>query len=222
MQRTLLSSATDSLFSDVSSDALLSEVITLKRDKLIQKLIRNADIKYPQAGLESLGCEARDMDKNKIVNLASMGFVSAATNLIITGLTGAGKTYLASVPGIESCRMTLRTCYVRMPDMLSHVQTHKGLGNYKLLIINEWLNYRLNEKESRFIYELIDQRRESNPTVFVSQFGVADWHERPGGGTVADSIMDRIIHNSYELPASDNNMRKLYDSRKARSVIDSL
>ena len=214
-------------------DALLSEVITLRRNELIQKLIRNANIKYPQASLESLDCEARDMDKNKIINLASMGFVSAATNLIITGPTGSGKTYLASVLGIEACRMTLRTCYVRMPDMLSHIQTHKDnlreqvryrkkLGNYKLLIIDEWLNYRLNEKESRFIYELIAQRHENNPTVFVSQFGVSDWHERLGGGTVADSIMDRIIHNSYELPASDNNLRKLYDSRKAQSVIDSL
>ena len=214
-------------------DVLLSEVITLRKNNLIKRLIRNANIKYPQASLESLDCEAREIDKSKVINLASMGFVSAATNLIITGPTGAGKTYLASVLGIEACRQTLRTCYIRMPDMLSHIQTHKDnlreqvryrkkLGNYKLLIIDEWLNYKINERESRFIYELIEHRCGNNPTIFVGQYGISDWHERLGGGTQADSIMDRIIHNSYEFPTSDNNLRKLYDSKKAQSVIDSL
>ena len=214
-------------------DALLSEVITLRKNNLIKKLIKNANLKYPQASLESLDCKAREIDKNKVINLASMGFVSAATNLIITGPTGAGKTYLASVLGIEACRQTMRTCYIRMPDMLSHIQTHKDnlreqvryrkrLGNYKLLIIDEWLNYKINERESRFIYELIEHRCGNNPTIFVGQYGISDWHERLGGGTQADSIMDRIIHNSYEFPTSDNNLRKFYDSKKAQSVIDSL
>ena len=218
---------------DERMDALLSEVITLRKNNLIKKLIKNANLKYPQASIESLDCEAREIDKNKVINLASMGFVSAATNLIITGPTGAGKTYLASVLGIEACRQTMRTCYIRMPDMLSHIQTHKDnlreqvryrkrLGNYKLLIIDEWLNYKINERESRFIYELIEHRCGNNPTIFVGQYGISDWHERLGGGTQADSIMDRIIHNSYEFPTSDNNLRKLYDSKKAQSVIDSL
>lgn len=147
-------------------------------------------------------------------------------NLIITGPTGAGKTYLASVLGIEACKQTLRTFYIRMPDMLAHIQTHrdnlkeqvryrKKLGNYKLLIIDEWLNYKINDKESKFIYELIEHRCGNNPTIFVGQYHVSDWHERLGGGTHTDSIMDRIIHNSYEIPSSDNNLRKLYDSEKA-------
>ena len=161
------------------------------------------------------------------------GFVSAATNLIITGATGAGKTYLSCVLGVEACKQTLRTCYIRMPDMLGHFQNHKDnlreqiryrkrLGNYKVLIIDEWLNYKINERESKFIYELIEQRCGNSPTIFVGQYDVEDWHERLGGGTQADSIMDRIIHNSYTIPTTDNNLRKLYDSKKAKVVIDSL
>ena len=214
-------------------DCLLSEVITLRKNNLIGRLIKNANLKYPSASLESLDCEARELDRNKIINLASMGFMSAATNLIITGPAGAGKTYLASVFGIEACRQTLRTCYVRMPDMLAHIHTHrdnlkeqvrfrKKLGNYKLLIIDEWLNYKINDRESKFIYELIEHRCGNTPTIFVGQYGISDWHERLGGGTQADSIMDRIIHNSYEIPSSDNNLRKLYDSEKAQRVIESL
>lgn len=212
---------------------LLTELITERQNRLIARLTKNAELKYPNANLETLDCEARGINKDMIVNLASMGFVSAATNLIITGATGAGKTYLSCVLGAEACKQTLRTCYIRMPDMLGHFQNHKDnlreqiryrkrLGNYKVLIIDEWLNYKINERESKFIYELIEQRCGNSPTIFVGQYDVEDWHERLGGGTQADSIMDRIIHNSYTIPTTDNNLRKLYDSKKARVVIDSL
>lgn len=212
---------------------LLTELITERQNHLIARLTKNAELKYPNANLKTLDCEARGINKDMIVNLASMGFVSAATNLIITGATGAGKTYLSCVLGVEACKQTLRTCYIRMPDMLGHFQNHKDnpreqiryrkrLGNYKVLIIDEWLNYKINERESKFIYELIEQRCGNSPTIFVGQYDVKDWHERLGGGAQADSIMDRIIHNSYTIPTTDNNLRKLYDSKKAKVVIDSL
>ena len=119
-----------------------------------------------------------------------------------------------------------------MPDMLDHFQNHKDnlreqvryrkrLGDYKVLIIDEWLNYKINERESKFIYELIEQRCGNSPTIFVEQYDVEDWHEELGGGTQAGSIMDRIIHDSYTIPTTDNNLRKLYDSKRAKSVIDS-
>jgi len=213
-------------------ELLIKELISVRYNKLTNSLIRRSDIKYPNASIESLDCEARDIDKSKIINLTSMGFVSAATNLIIAGPTGAGKTYLASVIGIEACKQALRTCYLRMPDMLSHVNTHrdnlkelvryrKKLGNYKVLIIDEWLNYKVSDRESKFLYELIEHRCGNNPTIFVGQYNVSDWHERLGGGTQADSIMDRIVHNSYTLPTTDKNLRMIYDSKKAQAVIDS-
>ena len=212
---------------------LLTELITERQNRLNARLTKNAELKYPNANLERLDCEARGINKDMIVNLASMGFVSAATNLIITGATGAGKTYLSCVLGVEACKQTLRTCYIRMPDMLGHFENHKEnlreqiryrkrLGNYKVLIIDEWLNYKIKERESKFIYELIEQRCGNSPTIFVGQYDVEDWHERLGGGTQADSIMDRIIHNAYTIPTTDNNLRRLYDSKKAKVVIDSL
>ena len=89
-----------------------------------EKEVSLVDLTY-NASLETLDCDARDISRKKITNLATMGFVEAATNLIITGPTGAGKTYLACVLGVEACKQTLRTCYIRMPDMLGHFQTHK-------------------------------------------------------------------------------------------------
>lgn len=90
------------------------------------------------------------------------------------------------------------------------------------LILDEWLNYKIGDRESKFIYELIEHRCGTNPTIFVGQYGIDDWHERLGGGTQADSIMDRIVHNSYELPSSDINLRKIYDSKKAQDMIKAL
>ena len=91
-----------------------------------------------------------------------------------------------------------------------------------MLLIDEWLNHKINARGSKFIYELIEHRCGNNPTIFVCQYGTEDWHDRLDGGTQADSIMDRIIHNSYTIPTTDNNLRKLYDTKKAKSVIDSL
>ena len=109
------------------------------------------------ARLGTLDCEAGGISRDMIVNPASMGFVSVDANLSITGARGAGRTYLSCVLGAEACKQTLRTCYIRMPDMPGHFQNHKDnlreqvryrkrLGNYKVLIIDEWLNYKINER----------------------------------------------------------------------------
>ena len=83
---------------------MLNDLITERRNKLISKLTKNAELKYPNASLEMLDCDAREIDKESIINLCSMGFVNAATNLIATGPTGAGKTYLSCVIGVEACK----------------------------------------------------------------------------------------------------------------------
>ncbi len=166
---------------------------------------------------------------NIIINLAAMGFVATATNLIITGPTGAGKTYLLCALGIEACKKTYRVFYIRMPDLMRNFEDRrddlkeltryrKRLGNYNILIIDEWLNYKLNERDAKMLYELFEQRSGNNSTIFVGQFPVAEWHDRLGGGTQADSIMDRIVHNAYEIPSSETNLRKIYESKKLANL----
>lgn len=101
----------DTALADLSFDArleqLLEELICERENKLINRLIKTASFKYPMASIESLDFGARQVKKNTIINLAAMGFVATATNLIITGPTGAGKTYLSCALGIEACKSFL-------------------------------------------------------------------------------------------------------------------
>lgn len=223
----------DIALADLSFDArleqLLEEWICERENKLINRLIKAASFKYPMASIESLDFNARQVKKNTIINLAAMGFVTTATNLIITGPTGAGKTYLSCALGIEACKKTYRVFYIRMPDLMRNFEDRrddlkeltwyrKRLGNYNILIIDEWLNYKLNERDAKMLYEWFEQRSGNNSTIFVGQFPVAEWHDRLGGGTQADSIMDRIVHNAYEIPSSETNLRKIYDSKKLANL----
>lgn len=189
--------------------------------------------KYPSASLESLDYDSRQIKKSTILNLATMGFVSNATNLVTTGPTGAGKTYLACALGVEACRQTYRVLYIRMPDLMRNFENQndnlreltkyrKRIGNYQILTLDEWLNYKISEKDAKNLYELFEQRSGNHSTVFVGQYPVDEWHGRLGGGTQADSIMDRIIHNAYEIPTNETNLRKLYDSKKLKKLVDEI
>lgn len=215
---------------DEHLEYLLETLVSERENRLINRLIKAANFKYPMASIESLDFESRQIKKSTLINLATMGFVKNATNLIITGPTGAGKTYLACALGIEACKQTYRVCYVRMPDLMRNFENHrddireltkyrKRIGNYHVFIIDEWLNYKLPEKDAKILYELFEQRSGINPTIFVGQFPVDEWHDRMGGGTQADSIMDRIVHNAYEIPGSETNLRKIYDSMKLKKLV---
>ncbi|NBJ92912.1 ATP-binding protein [Parablautia muri] len=214
-------------------ELLLETLIQERENRLINRLIKNACFKYPSASIESLDYDARQIKKSTILNPATMGFAANATNLVITGPTGEGKTYLACALGVEACRQTYRVLYIRMPDLMRNFENQndnlrgltkyrKRIGNYQILIRDEWLNYKLTEKDAKNLYELFEQRSGNNATIFVGQYPVDEWHNRPGGGTQADSIMDRIIHNAYEIPTNETNLRKLYDSKKLKRLVDKI
>lgn len=218
---------------DERLEILLQALVQERENRLIGRLIKNAEFKYPNASLESLDYDSRQIKKSTIINLATMGFIANATNLFILGPTGAGKTYLSCALGIEACRQTYRVLYIRMPDLMRRFESYrddikaltryrKRIGNYQLLILDEWLNYKISERDAKILYELFEQRSGANSTIFVGQYPVGEWHDRLGGGTQADSIMDRIVYNAYEIPTSETNLRKIYDTKRLQKLVDAL
>ena len=212
-------------------EPLLETLMQERENRLINRLIKNACFKYPSAGIESPDYDARQIKKSAILNPATMGYVANAVNPVITGPAGAGKTYPACAPGAEACGQTYRVLYTRMHGLMRNSGNQSGnlreltkyrkrIGNCQVLIPDEWPDYKLTEKDARNLYGLSEQRSGNNPAIFAGQYLADEWHNRPGGGTQADSIMDRIIHNANEIPANETNLRKLYDSGKLKRLVD--
>ena len=114
----------------------------------------------------------------------------------------------------------MSTLYVRMPDLLMSREEELAAGvpeskilkkyaRYRVLVVDEWLMDPLNPDQMRFFLELVDRRHDKSSTIWCSQYRVEDWHSRLGGGTHADAIMDRIVHNAVTLLTGEVNMREL-------------
>lgn len=214
-------------------EILSEEISSIRYNKLVAKLITNASFKYSSANINSVDSELRGIEKDIIMNLGELGFINTATNIMIVGPTGSGKTYLGCALGVEACKNTYRTFYIRMQDLTRKIDDYssspkqlklflKRLANYKLLIIDEWLTNKPSDRDIKFIYELMDLRSDIFPTILITQYDIDTWHDRLSGGQHADSIMDRLLSNHYEVPSSENNIRKILGKEKAESFSKSL
>lgn len=181
-----------------------------RRSRKLTRLIRGAQLHFPGACVEDIEYHAdRKLDKALIAKLSTCTYIQDKHNIIILGASGAGKTYMACAFGIAACKNFLRVKYVRLPDLLNDLAVARNIGTYKklmaqykraqLLILDEWLLHRLKESEARDLLEIVEARHQKGSTIFLSQFAPAGWHSKIGEGTLADAILDRIVHDSYEI-----------------------
>jgi DNA replication protein DnaC len=135
------------------------------------------------------------------------------------GAAGAGKSYLGCAFGVAACRNFFPVKYIRLPELLNDLAVARGEGIYKsviydykkisLLILDEWLLMPLSSLEARDLLEIVETRHKRASTIFVSQFAPQGWHSKIGEDTLADAILDRIVHDSYTiLIGGQESMRK--------------
>ena len=200
---------------------LVDEEWTARRNNLKERLKRKANFAFSYATVEGIEYrEDRNLDKATIARLSTCGYVNERHNIILLGATGSGKTYLACAFGNRAADNFLSVRYVRLPELLAELAMARAEGKYnkvlarykqvKLLILDEWMLYKLKEVEARDVLEIAESRYQRASTVFCSQFEVAGWHQKIGESTLADAVCDRIVHDSYTIVISGrDSMRKV-------------
>lgn len=183
---------------------------THRKSNHLNRLIRKAGLHFHSAAVEDIEYHVdRKLDKAQITRLATCNYIGECHNIIILGASGAGKTYIACAFGVAACRNFYTVKYVRLPELLDELAVARGEGNYKtvmkqykkvsLLILDEWLLTPLTGAAARDLLEIVEARHKQGSNIFSSQFSPAGWHAKIGEDTLADAILDRIIHDSYTI-----------------------
>jgi DNA replication protein DnaC len=208
---------------------LLVDRERLYRDNLRKtRLMQQAHLKVAQACLEDVDYKAaRGLDKRQIAALAACDWVRRSQNVLITGPTGSGKTWLACALAQQACRLGLPALYWRVPRLFEEIRVAHGDGSYmrllkriqkaSILILDDWGLTALTSQDRADLLEILDDRVHARSTILVSQLPVDTWHAYLGEPTLADAILDRVVHHSHRIPLQVNgeSMRKKVPSGSA-------
>jgi DNA replication protein DnaC len=180
----------------------------LQRAKLRQQACME-DIDYHQP---------RGLDKSLMKSLAACQWIRDHLNVLVTGPTGVGKSFVACALGHRACIEGYKVFYARAPRIFGELEVARGDGRYAdlmrtiekshLLIIDDWGLSALNDREQRDLLEILEDRNGIHSTMIASQIPVENWHEVIANPTLADAIMDRLIHSAYKINLKGESMRK--------------
>jgi DNA replication protein DnaC len=204
---------------------------TNRKNNRLQRLIRKASFDQPGASIADINYHSgRKLNKNLIQRLSTCEYIAEKHNVIVLGATGAGKSYISCALGMEACKHYYPVKYIRLPELLAELAIARAESCYKkiinqykkysLLILDEWMLVSLTENEARDLLEIIHARHKVASTVFCSQFAPAGWHKKISESTLADAILDRIVHDSYIVEIQyidkehDKSMREIYGINK--------
>ena len=190
-----------------------------KENRALAARLKRAQLKIPTACVEDIDyAAARGLKRAQIEQLRAGQWVQRHRNCLITGPTGAGKTYLGCALGQQACREGLRTIYYYAPKLFRSLQQSqadgsltkllKSLQKARLLIVDDLGIASVGAKQYRDLLEILDDRNGTGATLITSQFPVTQWHEIIADGTVADAILDRLVHNAYRLELKGESLRK--------------
>lgn len=197
---------------------LVDREMDSRQDRRLRMLLTKARFRYLGACVEDINFRAkRGITKDVLLKLSQNGWIKDKRNIIITGSTGVGKTYIACAIGNSACRAGISTYYVRLPRLFQEFKIARVDGSYakllqklsrvNLLIVDDWGLSPLSDTERRDFLEIMEDRYNVRSTIVSSQIPVDKWHDLIGDPTIADAICDRLIHNSYKLKLTGKSMR---------------
>jgi DNA replication protein DnaC len=191
--------------------ALLVDAETLARDnKRLHKLLHDAKLRIPGACMEDvyLGPK-REIDKALFRELMTARFIAKYHNVLITGMTGVGKSYLACALGQLACRLGFRVAYKRVPRLFEELGLAHADGTYvrlltklakvDVLVLDDWGLAPLSDQQRREVLEILEDRHAVRSTIVTSQLSVENWHDYIAHPTIADAVLDRLVHNAHKI-----------------------
>ncbi len=189
-----------------------------RHNRKINRLTKIAKFRY-KAHIEEINYTPdRNLDKNQMQRFSSCEFINQQQNILITGSTGVGKSYLASALGHQACSMGYRVMYFNMHKLLTKLKISKADGSYMkeinrlekqdLLILDDFGLKALDNANRHFLMEIIEDRHGKRATIIASQLPVEDWHQIIGEQTIADAILDRLVHSAHRINLQGESMRK--------------
>lgn len=197
---------------------LVQDEKSYRDNQRLKRLLRNARLRQ-SAALEDIDYQhARGLSRQVMLELGSTQWIEAHRNVLISGPSGIGKSYIACALGNFAARAGYTVLYLRAPRLLEALQQARGDGSHlkmlaklakaQLLIIDDLLLTPPGDGERRDLLEIVEDRYQSGATVITSQCPIGDWHPNIGDPTLADAICDRLLHNAYRIELKGESMRK--------------
>lgn len=211
--------AVSSLSFDDRFSLLVDREQTWRENRRLTRLLREAKLKSSQACVEDIRYGGgRKLDKSLMAQLSSCQWIRSHQNLVLTGATGCGKTWLACAFGNAACRQGLSVVYVRTPRLFEELRIAHGDGSFgkrlsvlaktDLLILDDWGLAPLNQGERNDLLEVIDDRVGTRATLITSQLPPEHWHAYLNDPTLADAILDRVLHAAHKVTLAGESLRK--------------
>ncbi len=197
---------------------LVDAELTSRENRRLQRLLGNARLKH-QACMEDIDYRhPRGLHKQAVLELTNSKWIQNHQNVLISGSTGVGKTFIICAIGNAVCRAGYSVFYIRAPKLFTMMFTARADGSYlkalsklakfNLLVIDDMALSPMNEAERKDLLEVVEERHMTSSTIVASQVPIKDWYQIIGDPTIADAICDRLLHNAYKIELNGESMRR--------------